>query len=154
MDESLLKRRRVTITSAQVLALAGTPKELIPAPGPGKLIQVVDALLYNPAANHPAYVNQYAEPSAPDNLILEYGDGTDIAVLESTAGAIVSATEAYQRFVWAATITTVYSLVENSKVQLLNDSTDLTGGTNPVFVYLTYRILDTDTGSSGYIEEA
>lgn len=37
---------KATITSAQVLALSGTPVTLIAAPGTGLFVQIVDALIY------------------------------------------------------------------------------------------------------------
>jgi hypothetical protein len=152
-DESLLKVRRVTLTASEVKALATSPKELIPAPGPGKIVQVISAFVHNPAANSPLYTTQYTESSI--NPVIEYGGGTDItAALEGTSGAVVSATEKYQAFVFANSATTVYAMEENAKVQLLSPSGDFAAGTNPIYVYITYRILDTDTGASGFIEEA
>jgi len=150
-DERLLKINRVTITSAQLKALVATPKTLIDAPGPGKVIVVLDAWIHNPAASDPTYTTQYTESTA--NPVIEYSGGTDIsAAIESTAGAVVSATESVQRVTFANTATAVYTLVVNQAVQLLQPSADFAAGTNPIFVYITYRILDLKEGASVFKE--
>lgn len=146
-DESLLQTRRITLTSAEVTALSSAPKLLIPNPGPGKVIEVLDAILHNPAASSPQYTTQYTESSI--NIVIEYVDGTDIsAALEGTSGAVVSATEKLQRFTLANTATSVYALIPNSGVQLLSPSGDFAAGTNPIYVYITYRIFDLNAGSA------
>jgi hypothetical protein len=143
-DESLLKRARVTLSNAQMLDLTDTPATLLSAPGPGKVIQIVDALLYNPATG-----TAYTQDSA-DNLELRYATGSVvIAIAETDSGAVVSAsgTPFVQRFVFAATTTTVYQLVINSAVELYMNNADLTLGVPPVDVILTYRVIDLDNSN-------
>jgi len=71
----------VTISSAELLALNATPKQIIAAPGAGKAILVEDAqwfLDYNSAA--------YAGIAAGEDLTLKYTDGSGAAIttLETT----------------------------------------------------------------------
>ncbi len=137
-DESFLKRARVTLTSTQMLALAASPVTLLTAPGPGKVLQLVDALVYNPATG-----TQYTESSI--NIVLEYTGGVDItAALEGTSGAVVSATgtPAVQRFTLANTATAVYALTINEGIQVLSPSGDFAAGTTPIDFILTYRVID------------
>lgn len=150
-DESLLKRARITLSNAQVLDLADTAITLLTAPGPGKAIQVVDALLYNPATG-----TAYTQTSA-DNLTLRYKTGpVTIAIAETDSGALVSAsgTPFLQRFVFPATTTTVYELVINSAVELYMDNHDVTAGVPPVDVLLSYRVIDLDNSNDAQAKTA
>ena len=138
-DESLLKRARVTLTSAQLLDLATTPAVVLTAPGPDKVIQITDALLYNPATG-----TAYLQDSA-DNMELRYTSGpVTIAIAETDSGAALSATGTpfVQRFVFAATTTTVYQAVINSSVQVYMNNAALTTGTGTMDIILTYRVID------------
>lgn len=151
-DERLLKTNRVKVSAAEAIALAASPKLLIDAPGPGKVIEVLDAVIHNPAANDPTYTTQYTESSI--NLVIEYTGGQNISeTIEGTSGAVVSATEKLQRVTFAVGATTVYPLVVNEGVQLLSPSGDFAAGTNPWYVYITYRILDLKEGSSVFVEK-
>lgn len=61
----------ITISSAELLALRATPKELVPAPGAGKVLEFLGAVLildYNSAA--------YAETA--DNLAVRYVNGSGV----------------------------------------------------------------------------
>lgn len=143
-DESLIKRARVTLTPTQMTGLSTTGTGvLLSAPGPGKVIQVLDCLVYNPATG-----TQYTESSV--NIVLQYTGGVDIsAALEGTAGAVVSATgtPAVQRFVFGNTATTAYMMTVNQGVEVLSPSGDFAAGTTPIDFIITYRVIDLDNSN-------
>ena len=71
-----IHRRAVTLTSAQILLLATTQIELIPAPGADKINQVLGIQMILDYGS-----NVFTEPSAPDDLEVVYNaaGGTSIA---------------------------------------------------------------------------
>lgn len=71
----------VTVTSAEILALNATPKQLVAAPGAGKILLFEGAqieLIYNSAA--------YAGIAAGEDLSIKYtnGSGAEVAQCEAT----------------------------------------------------------------------
>lgn len=81
----------VDINNAEIKALT-TPVELVAAPGAGILIEVVSATLILDYGS-----NVLSEPSAPDDLALEYDDGSgqQIATWDTT-GFITSSADAIE----------------------------------------------------------
>lgn len=66
-----LRTKIISLTNANIKLLSGTPKELVAAQGAGTLIEFVSATL---TLNYGSEV--LAEPTAPDDLAIEYDDGT------------------------------------------------------------------------------
>ena len=62
--------KEVTLTSAQILAMNATPIELIAAPGPGKILEFVSAILFL------------------DHGGTDYANGGDIVVRSSSAAQV------------------------------------------------------------------
>ena len=62
--------KKVSLTSAQILALNGTPIELIPAPGVGKVIDVIDVI---------GYMNF---------LTAAYATNTELDIIDSAGGIL------------------------------------------------------------------
>ena len=56
-------QHRVRVSSAELLALATTAKELVPAPGANKVLEFVSAVIKHNAGT------AYAEPSEPDEMV-------------------------------------------------------------------------------------
>jgi hypothetical protein len=76
------KAERVTITSAQLLALNATPITLVSAPGSGKALEFVSAVVYKPAGT------AYAGIAGGEDLAIKYTDGSGAQVntsLETTS---------------------------------------------------------------------
>src|SRR5690606_2112334 len=70
----------ITIPSADVLTMATSPVELIPAPGPGKYIEFISAQLI-------LDYNSIAYTESGDNMAIRYTDGSGVIVsqdIEST----------------------------------------------------------------------
>lgn len=72
------------ISSAQLLALGGTPVEVVPSPGPNKLIVVIGV-----SAIFRAGANQYT--SAGDSLLVVYNNGTGDSVTPAIINLVTNA---------------------------------------------------------------
>ena len=70
-----LKFASVVITNAQLKALRATPKQLVPAPGAGKVLEFVSAVLQLKAG-----ANVLTETA--DNLGIKYNNGAGVQVSE------------------------------------------------------------------------
>lgn len=75
MRPGLLQMAEVSITNAEMLALRATPKTLVAAPGAGKVLEFVSAVLFFD------YTGAYTETA--DNLAVKYTDGSGAAVSET-----------------------------------------------------------------------
>lgn len=119
----------VTLTAAQLDAIAATPITLIAAPGAGKVLlvnQVYGFLDFNSAA--------YAGSSQVLNI--RYTDGSGDIICSFAEAAFVEATaDAYE----APAIIQVHPVV-NSPV-VANANADWTTGDSPIYLRIYYRIL-------------
>lgn len=87
----LLKTAKVTVSSAELLALAATPKTLVAAVA-NKLFQLLGvAFKFNYGTV------QYVEPSAPDDMQVKYVDGSGVAAssIPDSGQLIVPAADQY-----------------------------------------------------------
>ena len=126
----------VTLTTAQVLALATTPIELVAAPGAGNYIEFLGAqfiLDYNSIA--------YTE--AGDNLGIKYTDAAGVQVsstiettgfIDQIADTITSAIPAQDAIVAAAAAV-------NQALVLDNLGSNVAAGNSPLIVKISYRVL-------------
>jgi len=90
LNETILQYATVSISNAEIKALNATPKELVAAPGAGKLIELVSCTLFLDYGS-----NVLAEPSAPDDLAIEYDNGTGHQLTTfDTTGFITSSADA------------------------------------------------------------
>ena len=138
-----LQTDTIDITSAQIKALVGTPKELVAAPGAGKLIEFVSAVLLLDYGSE-----VFAEPSPPDDLAIEYDDGTGQQVITwDTTGFIENNADCMEIVNsasvggGAAAITTAANV--NKNLVLINTGGDYTGNASndtAIRVIVTYRI--------------
>jgi hypothetical protein len=85
LAETTIQYAEVSITNAEMLALRAAPKTLVAAPGAGKVIQFLGALLFFD------YTAAYTEST--DNLAIRYTDGSGTIVSQAIeAGGFVDAT--------------------------------------------------------------
>ena len=79
MDETLIKYAVVEISSAELLALFTTPKELVAAPGANKILEFISLLLaYD-------YLTTAYTIGAATDLQVKYTDGSGVAVSTTQA---------------------------------------------------------------------
>jgi len=133
--------KEVTLTNAELKALNTTAKELVAAPGSGKLIEFVSAVLF-------LDVGSEVLSESADNLDIEYDDGTGPAVcttIECT-GFIDQAVD--QIMVAPAIVvagTNTASSAVNKNLVLLSNDGDFGGNASAdaiMVVKVMYRILD------------
>lgn len=87
LNEELIQYRTVVIPHHEVLTLRATPKTLVLAPGAGKVLEFVSAVLELDYSGGVAYTE------TDDNLAIKYTNGSGAAVSQAIeATAFISAT--------------------------------------------------------------
>lgn len=132
-----------SITNAQMLALVATPVTLVPAPGAGLILEFISGALFFD------YTAAYGEPSAPDDLVVRYENGSGtITSQDVDATNFLTAAADAMAFVapLAGAITTVRlkTAVDNKALVLHNTgAADYTGGNagNVVRYNISYRVV-------------
>lgn len=134
--------RRVSVTPAQLRALAATQITLVPAPGAGKVLELVTAHLWLDfgAVAHDAPSN------AGDDLAIRYTDGSGQIVASQEATSFINASSDAHRFLkaGAAPAATVTDVVPVSNAALVLDNVGIAefGGTgdSPLKIEVRYRV--------------
>ena len=135
--------KSIDLTNSEIKALAATPKELVAAPGAGKLLEFVSATLLLDYGSE-----VLAEPSAPDDLAIEYDDGTGQQIITwDTTGFITSSADAMEIINsasvggGASAITTAANV--NKNIVLINTGGEYTGNVSndtTLRVIVNYRL--------------
>ncbi len=132
--------RTLVITDAELKLLVGSPKELVPAPGAGKYVQVV-------GVDFVLRTGTEVLTESDNDLVVGYNEGTvTIGEVVEMTSFIDSVTDAITRWFGKnndqiADITTIV----NKNVALLNDSSNFAGaasGDSALLVTIAYRILE------------
>jgi len=137
--------RRVTIPSASVVVLNGTPFQLVPAPGAGKVLIFVGATLalkYSGVA--------YGAPNAAADLVVKYQNaaGAQASVQCETTG-FINATANAIRYIGAlgsaatAGVGDVTPLVNQPLVLHNLNAAEFATGTSSLILYVLYRTIVT-----------
>lgn len=131
MEDSPYASAEVSITSAQVLALATTPITLVAAPGAGKVLQFLGATLildYGTAT--------YTESS--DNLTINYTDESGLTVSEviECTGFIDATTD---KMITAVPVKDII-LVANAALVLSNENDNFAVGDGVLRVKTLYAV--------------
>ncbi len=131
------KYERVTVTSAEILALFTTPKPLVAAPGAGKFIEFLGATIMLDATT-----TAYAGVGATEDLAIRHTDASGVIVsttLEAT-GFIDQTTDQIRTI---KPIATDITPVVNSPLVLHMLNGEVTTGTGVLYVNVSYRIHET-----------
>lgn len=140
LNENLPSYAEVTLTAAQVKALAATPIELVAAPGAGKVVKLIGAQLKLD------YGGTNAFTEAGDNLVINYTDGAGVAVsqtiemtgfIDQTADMYTNAEPKIDAIVTAAAS-------ENQALVLWNNNAEIAGNAandNQLIVSVLYRVV-------------
>ena len=125
-----LRKKKVSISSAEILNMHTAAKELLAAPGSGKANEVISITIrYN-------YLT--AAYATNTTLIVLYSTvvaASHTGILNQTSSKIKIASSGLNSLLDA-------SAVENQAVYLSVDSGNPTGGSGTLDVYITYRIID------------
>lgn len=127
----------VTVSSAELLALAASPKTVVADPGDGYVLEFISAILILDKG-----ATAYDDAAADGDLVIRYTDGS---------GAIASTTLDADGFIDGATdqirtlkpITTDLTPVASSPLVLDNTGDEFTGGDGVLRVKVAYRIYPT-----------
>lgn len=140
INENYIKYASVALTNAQMLALRAAPITIVAAPGAGKVIEFVSAVLCFDRAG--------AYTESDDNLAFKYTDGSGQAVSETIecTGFVDAASDAIMpaKPVTSAVILTAAGV--NQAVVLHNTGNGEFGGGNAgneVLVKVAYRVHST-----------
>jgi hypothetical protein len=133
VDHQSTHTATVELSSANLLALT-TPITLVAAQGADTVIEFVSALLIHDAGT------AYVEPSAPDDMVIQYDTGTDAsASIDATGFLTVTSDEI--RLVPSTLALSVDLVPEKNKaIEIINTGSDYTTGTGTMTVKVTYRV--------------
>ena len=113
----------ISISSAQILSLNSSPIEIIPAPGVGKVINVVNSTLS---------LNYGTTPYTSTVVRIRYGGGNDV----TNVASIISETS---NSIWNGRLT-IMEIFQNDKIEIITDANP-TGGDSTMDIYITYEII-------------
>lgn len=125
-----IRKKKVSISSAEILNMYTAAKELLAAPGSGKANEVISITIrYN-------YLTAaYATNTTLNVLYSTVVAASHTGILNQTSSKIKIASSGLNSLLDA-------SAVENQAVSLSVDSGNPTGGSGTLDVYITYRIID------------
>jgi hypothetical protein len=136
LAETVLRYSEISLTAAQVIALTTTPAVLVAAPGAGKVIEFISAVLFLDYGTV-----QFAE--VDDNLAILLDAATDVQVSETIemTGFINIAGDVMTTARRKLDNIAVKADCENQQLILKNINDAFTGGTGSVLrVKTTYRV--------------
>lgn len=134
-DAAPLYYAEVTVSSAELLALNATPKQLVAAPGSGLMLVPELAVLfldYNSAA--------YDGIAAGEDLTLRYTNASGALVATVETDPFLAATADAVRVVWPTTAAAL-TPVANAALVLHLSSGEIATGNSPLKVRVYYRVL-------------
>jgi hypothetical protein len=137
-EGGLCSSASVTLTAAQILALRATPITVIPAPGAGYVIELVEGGAYL-SYGSAAYVGAY-------NLQLKYKDGTGAVASEpipsATFHSSVTASTAIGIEKISAGTAVAKTVCDNQPIVIHNvGGAELTTGDSPIRIRVMYRVV-------------
>lgn len=137
--ESAIKFVDVTVSSAELLALNATPKQLVAAPGAGSALifeGAVAFLDYNAAA--------YAGIASGEDLAVKYTDSSGLQVASCETDPFLTATADATRYIHpykAASGNSAITPVENAALVLHMLTGEITTGDSPLKLRVYYRVV-------------
>ena len=126
---NVIQQIQVPISSAQILALYGTPLAVIPAPGAGKSIQIIQAL-FRTAPSGTAYANGGV-------MRLQYHTGPVAATGTIAAAVVISGTASDNILLATASAPVINDLVEFA----VSATGEFITGTGTALIDILYRIV-------------
>jgi len=128
----------VTVSAAELLALATTAKTLVAAPGADRVLEFISAIIkYNYGAT--------AYTESTDDMVIEYSGGQDVSAAITSSGFIDQTNDEIRVIphnLTAMAITTDLEALKNTALQLFIPNDNPTLGDGTLTVRTTYRIHD------------
>lgn len=137
ISENLIRYTTGSITNAEMLALRATPKELVAAPGAGKVLELLSiVLLFD-------YTGAYTETA--DNMAVKYENGSGVAASETieATGFVDATADTLTIGVAKNDVIVAKSGCENKALVLHNTGGDEYGGgnaANSIRFKVAYRV--------------
>ena len=130
----------VEVTSAELLALFATAKELIPAPGAGKFLVLKWAMLFLDYGG-----TAYGGIAAGEDLVIAYTNVSGVAATEiETTGFLDATADAYRLaypHTGAVSVDSAMVPVANAALVLALLTAEIITGNSPLFVKGEYQIM-------------
>lgn len=132
---------KVSLTNAEIKALRATAKELVPAPGPNKLLQFIGAILILNAGTE-------VLTESADNFAIKYDGSTAAAVsgVIETTGFIDQAADTVTNAIPVIDAVDASADIVNKNLALRNTGGDEIAGNvtadATMDVFISYRIID------------
>lgn len=117
----------VDVSSAEILSLNSSPKEVIPAPGAGMFINIIKGFIYYDFVSA-----AYANPA----MVLEYGSGQQ----HNSMATVLSQTVDYITVIGAVSINAASADLVNQNMRLRATAANPTTGSGTLKVKLLYKI--------------
>jgi len=131
-------KRDVVVSSAELLALNATPKEIVPAPGAGLALVFEGAVIHKPAGT------AYGGIAAGEDLSVKYTNGAGLEVAQcETTGFLDQATDQtrYVRPHTAASLNSALVPTANAALVLHMLVGEITSGDSPLHVRFFFRVV-------------
>lgn len=128
--------RDIVVSTGELLALATTAKELVPAPGADRVLEFISATIkYN-------YVTT-AYTESGDDMVIEYSGGQDVSASIDSTGFIDQIVDEIRVIPFSVAdmaITVDLEALKNTSLQLFIPNDNPTLGDGTLEVRITYRI--------------
>lgn len=132
INEAILKTAEITLSSAEILALHTTPKELVAAPGEGKII-ILDKLIISFSAGGTPYANG-------DNTGAYYN--SDTVLLSGNAIASTFFNSATNLIYFRGGLASIITAGINKAIEFkTNTGTAFINGNGTAKIFITYRVI-------------
>lgn len=136
LDASVQRSVDVTITTAQVKALFGTPITVVPAPGSGLAAVPIGAVLFLDFATA-----AYDGIAAGENFVFKYTDASGATLITVESDGFLDASADALRYVDAAN--TLITPVANAPIVAHILSGEIATGDSPLKIRFFYRVIPT-----------
>ncbi len=134
-EDSSLQEATITVSSAELLLLNTTPKELIATPGAGFAIALDSAVLFLDYGT-----TAYDGIAAGEDLNIRYTDGSGALVATIEATGFLDATADALRYVQPTTAAAI-TPVANAALVLYMATGNIATGNSPLKVKVYYRVI-------------
>lgn len=134
--------RDVLVSSAELLALNATPKQLVPAPGANRALIFMGATIHKPSGT------AYAGIAAGEDLSVKYTDGSGAEQGQCETTGFLDQATAQTRYVkphHAASLASQITPVANAALVLHMLVGEIITGDSPLHVRVEYKVVPATT---------